>query len=257
MSTRDARPRVIVQQQASLDGRLTLSPDVLLLFGDHRWAKIAGDKDEMGEWLRATHHPQATLEGSGSFVRPDAVVEPLPPAREDPATLYQHYLPEAVLNRPEQRGWFTVVDGRGRVRWAYKEWPSEEWKGWHLLVLVSRRTPPEYLSYLRSETIPYLVAGDGERVDLAEALRALRSELGVTCLLSTAGGELNGALLRAGLVDEIAVEFLPAVIGGKGTPSMFDAPPLGADEHPTLLRLLSTSARDNGAVWLRYTVQDE
>jgi riboflavin biosynthesis pyrimidine reductase len=56
------------------------------------------------------------------------------------------------------------------------------------------------------------------------ALKKMRSLLGVEKLISTAGGRLNGALLRAGLVDEINVEYLPAVIGGRQTPSLFDAP---------------------------------
>ena len=46
--------------------------------------------------------------------------------------LYRDFLPAAVVNRPGQRGWFTMVDSRGRVRWVYKEWPGEEWAGWHL-----------------------------------------------------------------------------------------------------------------------------
>ena len=47
-------------------------------------------------------------------------------------TLYRDFLPDAVVNRPGQCGWFTMVDSRGRVRWGYKEWPGEEWAGWHL-----------------------------------------------------------------------------------------------------------------------------
>ena len=54
------------------------------------------------------------------------------------------------------------VTGSGLARWA----------GWHLLVLVSRATPPAYLAYLRDEEIPYLVTGE-ERVDLGQALAKL------------------------------------------------------------------------------------
>jgi riboflavin biosynthesis pyrimidine reductase len=80
------------------------------------------------------------------------------------------------------------------------------------------------------------------------------SLLGVDCILSTAGGRLNGALLRAGLVDEINVEFFSAVIGGLGTPMLFDSPQLKADEQPTRLELISCCAQTQGRVWLRYQV---
>jgi 2,5-diamino-6-(ribosylamino)-4(3H)-pyrimidinone 5'-phosphate reductase len=59
------------------------------------------------------------------------------------------------------------VDGRGRIRWAYKEWPDEAWRGWHLLVLAARSTPAGYL---------------------AEALARMGERLGVKTVLSTAGG---------------------------------------------------------------------
>ena len=108
-----------------------------------------------------------------------------------------------------------MVDGRGRVRWGPQEGADygEEWAGWYLLVWVGRHTPADYLAYLRDRGTPYLVAGEGQ-VDLGQALCKMKDLLGVECVLSTGGGRLNGALLRAGLIDEVNVEFLPALIGG-------------------------------------------
>jgi 2,5-diamino-6-(ribosylamino)-4(3H)-pyrimidinone 5'-phosphate reductase len=250
------RPKVVVFSSASVDGRVAVSPDVLLLWGDERWQKLDEEKQSNAfDWIKFTHEPQATLEGSGSFVREGDAPDPLPPFEGDPESLCQDFLPEAVVHH---RGWFTVVDGRGRVR----EWIKDgavfgpDWEGWHLLVFVARRTPAEYLAYLRRENIPYLVAGDGQ-VDLRLALEKLGTQLGVTSVLSTAGGKLNGALLRAGLVDEINVEFLPAIIGGIETPSLFDAPALKPDEWPTRLKLISAQVQAGGSVWLRYAVVAE
>jgi len=159
------------------------------------------------------------------------------------------------VRRPGHQGWFTVVDGRGRVRDWMKDGAvfGEAWQGWHLLVLVAGQTPAPYLAYLQRESIPYLVAGE-DQVDLALALEKLKARLGVTSVLSTAGGRLNGALLRAGLVDEVNVELLPAIIGGRETPSLFDAPVLGPGELPARLRLLSAQVQANGRIWLRYQV---
>ncbi|MEJ2551126.1 MAG: dihydrofolate reductase family protein [Anaerolineales bacterium] len=249
------RPKVIVLNSASVDGRLAMSPDSLLLFGDERWQSIeGGDRFNVFEWLKTTHNVQATLEGSGSFVRRGEHPDPLPPIEGDPQHLYADFLPNTVLQREGHRGWFTAVDGRGRIRWMYKdEFPDEAWRGWHLLVLTCSATPAEYLTYLRRETIPYLVAGKS-RVDLRTALGKMHSRLGVTSLLSTAGGILNGALLRDGLVDEINIEFLPAVIGGTDTPSLFTAPDLESGEWPIQLELISTQVQSGGQIWLRYRV---
>lgn len=247
-----ARPKVVVHGEVSVDGRLTLAPNVLLLFGDKRWNAVAGSSD-VHKWLKFMHQPQAYLEGSASFVKNDESPEALPPFTGDAASLYCGFLPNTIVSRPEHKGWFTVADSRGRVRWAYKEYPDEEWKGWHLLVLVSNSTPAEYLAYLQRENIPYLVAGK-KQIDLALALKKLKSKLKVNCVISTSPGKLGGALVRAGLVDEIDIEFFPAIIGGFETPSLFESPNLKSNEWPTQLKLVSVQTQTDGRVWLRYHV---
>jgi 2,5-diamino-6-(ribosylamino)-4(3H)-pyrimidinone 5'-phosphate reductase len=257
------RPKVVTINSTSVDGRIAASPDALLLHGDKRWEAIEewGATDAANgafERLKSIHTPEATLEGSGSFVKEGDELEQLPPFMGDLDAVYQDFLPQAVVQRPGHRGWFTVVDGRGRGRRWIKDGGvfGEAWEGWHLLVLVAHQTPREYLAYLQHENIPYLVAGEG-RVDLRLGLEKMKSQLDITCVLSTAGGKLNGALLRAGLVDEINVEFLPAVIGGFDTPSLFDSPVLGPDQWPTRLRMISCQVHAGGRVWLRYRVSSQ
>lgn len=247
------RPRVIAHNVASLDGRITTAPGVLLLFGDDRWERMVAGGGDAYARLRREVDPDAYLEGSGSFVREGdpPIRHPDPPADERPG-LYADFLPAEVVHRAGHRGWFVVVDGRGRVTWRYKEYPDPEWAGWHALVLTCTTTPAGYLAYLRRERIPYLVTA-GERVDLAVALDGLGAKLGVRRVLSTAGGELHGALLRAGLVDEIDLDLSPAVIGGEGTPALFDGPPLASHEQPTRVEITSV-ALEQGHVLIRCRV---
>lgn len=252
------RPEVVVLNSASVDGKIAISPTNLLLYGDERWKAIEGSGgSNLFEWLKTFHKPQATLEGSGSFVLEGEVPDVLPPYLGDKRALYQDYLPEAILEKDDLLGWFTVVDGRGRVRWTYThEFPDEAWKGWFLLVLVCKQTPPAYLAYLQRETVPYLVSGK-QRVDLGLALQKMKTQLDVNRVISTAGGKLNGVLLRAGLVDEVNLEFLPAIIGGTDTPSLFTSSGLKPDEWPVKLSLISAQVQEDGRVWLHYRVLRE
>ncbi len=252
------RPEVIVYAESSVDGRITVAPDVLLLFGDDRWPS-AGDPSEALAELRRLHSPQAILEGSGSFVPPGGESDPLPPAGDDAVVLCADTLFEDIPSRPGFRGWFVVVDSGGRIRWYYTGEPGREApgsEGWHLLVLVSSATPRDYLAYLRREHVPYLVAGD-ERVDLALALHKLKTRLGVECVLCTSPGKLGGALLRAGLVDEVNILWLPFVVGGKATPTLFESPDLAPGEWPVRLSLLSVQTCAGGSVWQRHRVVEQ
>lgn len=244
-----ARPRIVTHNAASVDGRLSISPDVLLMF-DERWPTFSGST--YGDIQRRLH-PDVLLEGSGSFVTAAHEPDPLPLPAETAEVLLTDFLPADVVARAA-RGWLTVVDSRGRIRWLYKEYPGEQWRGWHVLVLVSAATPLAYLSYLRREQVPYLVVGE-ERVDLPLAMSTLTRLLGARTVVSTAGGRLNGALLRAGLVDEIEVEVVPIAVGGTTTPALFTAADLAPDDAPRPLRLIEAIPRSGGRVLLRYAVE--
>jgi riboflavin biosynthesis pyrimidine reductase len=144
--------------------------------------------------------------------------------------------------------WFAVVDARGRVAWAHKGDENTS-----LLVLASHSTPLPYLARLRQDQIPYLLAG-GHQVDLVHALVKIRTQLGARCLVSEAGGGLNGALLRAGLVDEFHVITIPALVGGLGTPSIMDRPPLEPGSLPQQLRTIDVQVGSHGTIWAHYEV---
>lgn len=248
----DDRPKVVTCNMISVGGRLTIAPGVQLLFGDERWSAMTGDTDPY-RWMVEVHDPEVFLEGSGSFVAAEAPPCEYPrPAQDEPAS-GEHFLPAKIVEAPGRR-WMAVVDGRGRVQLQFTEWPDPAWAGWHALMLLSRAVGPDHLGWLREQGIPYLVAGDGP-VDLTAALRLLRSELGVRTVVATGGGRLSGALLRAGLVDEVDLEVLPAAIGGRGTPALFDGPPLGTDEWPTRLRLVQHQVCHDDHLRLRYAVE--
>jgi 2,5-diamino-6-(ribosylamino)-4(3H)-pyrimidinone 5'-phosphate reductase len=251
------RPRVVVSLGASVDGKVALTRHALLMHqpSSDLWAAMtprAADPVPIDilEVVRQQYGCNAILEGSGSLVAEDEIPEELPTYGGDTVGLYRHFLPPDVVGQSSPpHMWFTVVDSRGRVRW------TEKHQNWDVLVLVARSTPANYLGYLRREHLCYLVVGE-DRVDLAQGIAAMGTELGVSCVLSTAGGGLNGALLRAGLIDELHLTLAPALIGGLGTPSVMDGPPLAVGEAPTRLQLLSVHTDTGGSVRLHYAVTE-
>jgi riboflavin biosynthesis pyrimidine reductase len=250
------RPYVVVVTAASLDGRVALGPNRT------QWDELDDPRNQEpygrgGAWedtvrrIEEIHCPQAEMQGSGSFVREGQDLQPLPSFEGDPETLHRDYLPAEVVDRPGLKRWLVVVDGRGRIRGGYK---GDEHAGTHTLHLVSHGVPADYLAFLQRERIPYLIAGE-RRVDLAKVLQKVGAKLGVECLLSMAGGRLNGALLREGLIDEVNILFTPRLIGGFETPSLYDSPDLAEDERPTPLSLISAEVRGDGTLWVRYGVK--
>jgi 2,5-diamino-6-(ribosylamino)-4(3H)-pyrimidinone 5'-phosphate reductase len=147
----------------------------------------------------------------------------------------------------DRRPLLAVVDSRGRVRsWtALREAPH--WRD-RMVALCSRATPGDYLDHLAAHHVDHVVAGD-QHVDLARALAALERTYDAKRVLVDSGGTLNGALLRAGLVDEVSLLVHPQLVSGSS--SMFrTAEPADA----VALRLASVERHGDGLVWLRYDV---
>ena len=240
-----------MQMSASIDGRIAFGPgstmrdkhpaDELLLNAGPIGKKVTNA-------INAEWHPQGTMMGSGSVVSEHAPLRKLPAFSGDASVLYEDFLPEEVV--AATRHWYILVDGRGRCRSGYK---ATENPGGHIVHLVSCSVPVEYLAYLRQERIPYLVGGQAH-VDLAGTLHKLSAKLGVRVMCLWGGGTLNGAMLRAGLIDEIHLFLWPLLIGGRRTPTLADCDDLASDRGPAVLQLLSAQVQENGYLWLHYKV---
>ena len=89
-------------------------------------------------------------------------------------------------------------------------------------------------------------------MDLDLALRRLGETFDTKLIVSTAGGILNGALLRAGLVDEVDLQVLPIVLGNGEAPSVFEGYNPDFAVPPYRLSLLERQARADGSLLLRF-----
>ncbi len=108
-----------------------------------------------------------------------------------------------------------------------------------ILVLTSERAPAAALKKLRAAADEVKVIGETE-VDFPAALRWLHRKWNVKRLLCEGGGELNDALFRAGLVDELHLTICPRVIGGKHAPTIADGLGFARLNDAFQLKLTST-----------------
>lgn len=90
------------------------------------------------------------------------------------------------------------------------------------------------------------LVADDRRARLLEALQWLARERAVNELLVEAGGELNGSLLRAGLVDELVVYLAPLLLGSQAMPA-FSLP--GIERMQQRLNLKLIDSRYVGRDW--------
>ena len=88
-----------------------------------------------------------------------------------------------------------------------------------IILLTTERAPARRLAALRRVADAVLVCGE-QSLDFPTALRILRRDWNVRRLLCEGGGELNAALFRTGLVDEIHLTVCPRIFGGAAAPSI-------------------------------------
>jgi riboflavin-specific deaminase-like protein len=90
-----------------------------------------------------------------------------------------------------------------------------------LIILTTQRASATKLRRLRTVADSVKICGHNE-INFRAALCWLREKWNVKRLLCEGGGELNDALFRAGLVDELHLTICPMVFGGRRAPTIAD-----------------------------------
>lgn len=232
------RPKIICQMVTSLDGRLNPS----------RWTLPAGvDAKRMRGQYDAIYD---RLDADGWIVGRVTMAEMAKGSPRDRAVSAP--LPRTTfLAEREDRALAVAFDPHGRVHYG-----SDAIAGDHVVAVLGEQVPDGYLAELREVGVSYLFAGpDGH--DLGRALDTLGAAFGATRLVLQGGARINGAFLKAGLIDEYSILLFPAVDGLAHEPSIVevDGAPGERPAAEQALRLLGSEILDGGIVWLRYAVE--
>jgi len=232
MTPSSQRPRVICHMAASIDGRIDV---------DGWPADVAAAVRRHYDDVHATYAAEGWMCGR-------VTMEPFARGVRSDEEVTREY------ERPESRQDFRAagdfdsfafaIDSSGRLAWE-----TNDISGDHVVSILSARVSDGYLQFLRERGVSYVLAGARE-VDLSLALEKIRAQFDVRTLMLEGGGRINGAMLRAGLVDEVSLLLVPVADGRVGNPAVFDvADESGAPRH---LVLEHVEPLAGNLLWLRY-----
>jgi len=145
-----------------------------------------------------------------------------------------------------------ALDPHGKLHYG-----QDNAEGDHIVAILGEYVSDQYLAELQEDGVSYLFAGPGGH-DLPLAMETLYESFGVKTILLEGGGIMNGAFLKAGLIDEISLLIYPGIDGLAGIPSIFEY--LGeTNEKPAAtqsLRHVATETLAGGMVWLWYKLEN-
>ncbi len=228
------RPYVICHMCTTIDGRIL----------GERWGKLPGGVSSaklfettassfgIGAWLVGTTTMKEFADGHFKLK-----------AARDTIARVDH------IADPKAKRFAIGADSKGVLRYKRSDVDGD-----HVVLLVSDRVSNDYLAHLRAAGVSYLFCGQ-DRVDVGTALRKIRQVLGIRKLLLEGGGTFNGAVLKAGLIDEISQVTVPVIDGGAGVPGICDIPGKPPGKSAATLRLIRHQKLRGGVNWFRYRVR--
>lgn len=112
-----------------------------------------------------------------------------------------------------------------------------------IIILATERASRKRIARLEKLGAEVAIFGKIE-LDFTQALRWLRQKWNVKRLLCEGGGEINAALFRAGLVNEVYQTLCPVIFGGRNAPTLADGK--GIEKLSDAVRLRMKSMKRHG-----------
>lgn len=196
-------PWVRVKFGASLDGRIALAN------GESRWITSEESRADVHQWRARS---SAILTGSGTVLKDNPRLDARPGLHAQPRQPLRVVLDSELRTPLDAR----ILDAPGRV------------------LILTGADAARRAQFEARGVIVEAVSRDARGLDLSALMQRL-AQLEVNEVWVEAGPRLAGALLRAGLVNEIVVYSAPSILGATAQ-GMFQLEPLTSLEDRVKLR---------------------
>lgn len=225
------RPFTTLFMLSSVDGRISSGAGDSL-DPDRDWKRIVGVREGLAQYYQLEKETDAFSLNTGRTFAKIGLNERPPTDKKVPVTFIvidnKPHLSEKGVNNLLNWGESAIIATSNRAHPAYAIKNSA-------LRIVSLDNPP----------------------DLADLFLKLKAEFEVDKLTVQSGGEMNGALMRAGVIDRLSIVIAPLVVGGRDTPSLIDGESIRLPSELAklrTLRLLSCTKLEGSFLHLLYEV---
>ncbi|MBD8087868.1 dihydrofolate reductase family protein [Limosilactobacillus sp. c11Ua_112_M] len=200
------RAKVIIHMYMSIDGKI-----------DGDWDGLPGDKIS-GDYYddQLFKLGSANANGSNTIVMYAAKGKPDLSKYDGQRIEYRDWVPSEIKSAT----WDVSYDRRGRAGWEKNYFPYAGRKN-RAIEVITKQASQNYLAFLQSMEIPYLVCGERE-INFAESLVKLKKYFDIKTMVLGGGALINGAFLKAGLVDQISLVIAPYISGDSKKKGTFD-----------------------------------
>lgn len=151
-----------------------------------------------------------------------------------------------------EKSWVIAIDPYGDIGWSDEVLKDNRLKNKAVITVVSDSVSDEYLAYLQSLNISYLIGGQVNNFNLKEIVKKLKDKFGIEKIMLQGGGIVNGTFLSADLIDEISLIIAP-IVGGDQTATLFgNGEYLKAEISPVKYSLTKSEPLTDSGIWLNY-----
>lgn len=220
---KDTLPKIIIHNSISIDGSLTnFEPNMSLHY------QIAG-----------YYKPDVHLIGSNTIKKGIELYEDDIPPEEKKDFEKQ--------DRSKILPYWVIIDTHGKLKGLLHTCRRFEFCK-DVIILVSEKTPKNYLNYLKERNYEYHIVGK-DNVNLKKALKLLSAKYKIKTILTDTGRILGNLLLNQGFVNEISLLIHPVIVGKKSY-NMFSY-----INKNLKLKLIKKVTLENEYIWFVYKVK--
>lgn len=220
---KDTLPKIIIHNSISIDGSLTnFEPNMSLHY------QIAG-----------YYKPDVHLIGSNTIKKGIELYEDDIPREEKKDFEKQ--------DRSKILPYWVIIDTHGKLKGLLHTCRRFEFCK-DVIILVSEKTPKNYLNYLKERNYEYHIVGK-DNVNLKKALKLLSAKYKIKTILTDTGRILGNLLLNQGFVNEISLLIHPVIVGKKSY-NMFSY-----INKNLKLKLIKKVTLENEYIWFVYKVK--